>query len=730
MGWNVNESELDSLITPFVLAAYQRGRADASPVATANGTHPTPANPVPHSEDEDDEDDAPGGFTEADLAKFHDYFEPDEKGHYPDSAFKTFRTNLKQFADATGLVRKGVERAGKPGWVWVKRKDDAPDTFSDWDESEHPRDAGKFAPKEGGGDSKPDESNPVTTVYRNVIKAISETKSRETTAEALKSAVTKLRELERDRKKETKKEATTFVANKFVLSPGDSRRVGSAIALALSENETGFDEAMRDALRGLKNNTHEETIDTIESGIDYISYDSTDPDEFTAAISDSGALEDYPISMDDPVEGDTADGLHAKYVKLDSGVPNPESGEDEWKYYERVQDWAEEKRQGLAGKIGEAWVKRKAAEGEPATFSQDAQGHEHKGKGEGGGQFVKGSGGGSGEEKPDKPSKKPVEKPYNKTVEKSEESAKVPRKAPGSQLTSEQRAHATKLGMTGTFPPHDVSVENIKFASPDATPEEMEFKPIMQWDQKTKSGRISRQYRYTQAFHDRNAAAKFERVKAVEPYLKEAIPALHERMTNSGLSERDRDAAAIASVIAETGLRPTDGDDSIKHGHYGIASLLAHHATVKGNEIHLDFIGKEGVRNQTIIRDPANVAFLKSKLASKEGNESLWAAGSDHAGDALKEAVTDAGGPADVKLKDLRTIKATETARKVVADYKGPPPPLSGNEKKDVKAITSAILTMSGEVAKVLNNTASQARDNYIHPEIFKSWQAKLQKPS
>lgn len=299
------------------------------------------------------------------------------------------------------------------------------------------------------------------------------------------------------------------------------------------------------------------------------------------------------------------------------------------------------------------------------------------------------------------------------------------RKAPGAQMPDEAKARLRSLGMVGTFPPADVPAADIKIA--EGTAAELEFKPLMQWNQTTKSGRISRQYRYTQAFHDRNAEAKFERVSAVEPHLAAARSALEKRMTDGGLSGRERDAAAIASVIAETGLRPTDGEESIAHGHYGIASLLAHHATVEGDSIALDFIGKEGVRNKTTIRHPANVAYLKTKLAEKSGDEPLWTAGSDDAGDALKAAVTAAGGPDDVKLKDLRTIKATQTARTVVGNYAGPPPPLTGDAKKDAKAIVAAVLKMSGEVATVLNNTAQQARDNYIHPEVFKSWQRTLE---
>jgi len=127
-----------------------------------------------------------------------------------------------------------------------------------------------------------------------------------------------------------------------------------------------------------------------------------------------------------------------------------------------------------------------------------------------------------------------------------------------------------------------------------------------------------------------------------------------------------------------------------------------------------------------VIRNPETVKFLKETMEGRGPKEPIWTAGSNEAGDALKSAMKEVGGPDDVKLKDLRTIKATQRAREVVERFPGPPPPLSGDKKKDVKLITRAIIKMSAQVAEVLNNTATQARDNYIHPEVFRSWQGKL----
>jgi DNA topoisomerase IB len=141
----------------------------------------------------------------------------------------------------------------------------------------------------------------------------------------------------------------------------------------------------------------------------------------------------------------------------------------------------------------------------------------------------------------------------------------------------------------------------------------------------------------------------------------------------------------------------------------------------------LDFIGKEGVRNRSVVRDPANVQFIKGALQGKGPKDFIFEkANSDDAGGVLKELSAAAGGPDDIKVKDLRTLKAHQIARQAVASFKGPPPPLTGNKKKDVKLIQSAILSMATEVSNVLNNQPTESRDTYVHPEIWQQWQQRL----
>ena len=301
--------------------------------------------------------------------------------------------------------------------------------------------------------------------------------------------------------------------------------------------------------------------------------------------------------------------------------------------------------------------------------------------------------------------------------------------------TAAGEARLRELGMVGTMPPKNAS--DIVMADLSNGPEFFADKAMIKWKQPSEKtpGRISDQYRYTHEYHVIHEAEKWAVVEALEPHINRIKDDLRTVLVTANTVEK-RQAATVAAIIAETGLRPTDDKTSVSHGHYGAASLLTDHVIFSAEEAHLVFVGKEGVLNTATVRDPENVAALKeAHAAAKEGGPLFAKTNSTKAGAVLKRVVKSAGitMPVDAKgkkqwakLKDLRTVKATQTARVAIAEFTGAPPPWTGNKTKDVRAISKAIMLISARVGKVLNNGASQARDNYVHPKVWEEWQAKL----
>lgn len=109
MPWD--DATLDAFLHPLMSVLEAR-----------NGAHPVPDNPTTFS-DTPDEAIGLNSFSAEDLAHFHDYYGPDDKGHYNGNLHKAFKVGYKQFADKLGLRRVGVTMSdGKPGFVWAQRE--------------------------------------------------------------------------------------------------------------------------------------------------------------------------------------------------------------------------------------------------------------------------------------------------------------------------------------------------------------------------------------------------------------------------------------------------------------------------------------------------------------------------------------------------------------------------------------------------------------------------------
>ena len=68
---------------------------------------------------------------------------------------------------------------------------------------------------------------------------------------------------------------------------------------------------------------------------------------------------------------------------------------------------------------------------------------------------------------------------------------------------------------------------------------------------------------------------------------------------------------------------------------------------------------------------------------------------------------------------------ATETAERALAKSDDPPP-LDSDPVKARKQSDRVAVAVSKEVADMLNNTPSVARENYIHPEVFRAWMTRM----
>jgi DNA topoisomerase-1 len=222
------------------------------------------------------------------------------------------------------------------------------------------------------------------------------------------------------------------------------------------------------------------------------------------------------------------------------------------------------------------------------------------------------------------------------------------------------------------------------------------------WTARDDKGR--RKYGYSDAYSESQAAAKFARIGA----LHKAMPKLREQINEDiALAGDDLHQALTLRLISKTGLRNggEGGGGDVKA--YGASSLLSSHARVDGDKVHLDFVGKEGIRQ----RHSFNDKILAKHIAMRQrmGNETIFDGSADETLGYMKKISGD-----KFKVHDMRTWYGTTNADVITKKLIE-----RGERPKTEKELKSFKKRVAGIVARDLGNGASMALNNYIHPLVF-----------
>jgi DNA topoisomerase-1 len=221
-----------------------------------------------------------------------------------------------------------------------------------------------------------------------------------------------------------------------------------------------------------------------------------------------------------------------------------------------------------------------------------------------------------------------------------------------------------------------------------------------------------RQYIYHPTWREQKDRIKFDRSLA----LAESLPAARRGVTIDLRSEgltRDRVLAAAFRMLDTGSLRVGSERYADEHGSYGLSTLLAAHASVRGDEVLLDFPAKSGKEWRSEISDPDLVKVVRA-LKRRGGRAKLLAWHGDGRWHPLTAAEINAdvhartGG--EFTAKDFRTLHGTIAAAASLAKT-GPKPSPTARKR----AVAEAVRVAAG----VLGNTPAVARASYIDPRVI-----------
>lgn len=228
-------------------------------------------------------------------------------------------------------------------------------------------------------------------------------------------------------------------------------------------------------------------------------------------------------------------------------------------------------------------------------------------------------------------------------------------------------------------------------------------------------------YSYTKARMDAQAQQKWGRTSNISSEQVDKVKALASAtLTSKKSDDQQKQAAAIISIIAQTGLRPGSREGTAATGNRGVSTLGPENIHIAGDNIKLTFTGKSYQENLAEIKDGILANYLKTRLGTKE--EFIFNV-PEHVVNSFYKKTLSMG---DFKIKDLRTHMAGTLAKDILENDPLPPPPLPEKPSEIKKQVKAKLKHVFELVSERLNNTPAMAKGSYINPVIISNWLTNL----
>lgn len=211
------------------------------------------------------------------------------------------------------------------------------------------------------------------------------------------------------------------------------------------------------------------------------------------------------------------------------------------------------------------------------------------------------------------------------------------------------------------------------------------------------------QYKYSAEHSGKASSAKWDRAKRFA----QDAPAIKQKLD----ADTSEEGAALRLIHA-TGLRiGGTADTGAAEQAYGATTLESHHVSPNASGgATLKFVGKKGV---SITHDVTDPAVAKEVLERAKSGGKLYNTTDAKTRDLLHQIAPGT----DYKVKDFRTHAAAVTARNAMKSLPAP---------TDEKSLAAGQKKVAEAVAAKLGNTPAVAIKDYIPPETFAPWHAKV----
>lgn len=242
--------------------------------------------------------------------------------------------------------------------------------------------------------------------------------------------------------------------------------------------------------------------------------------------------------------------------------------------------------------------------------------------------------------------------------------------------------------------------------------------PVMTWYSPTTGKKV---YAYTKARVEAQKLEKYDRIGKISDEQIEKIKVVcHATLTNPDSSDDAQQAAAIVSIIVQTGLRPGSAEGFGKTKNRGVMTLAPKNVEIKDNKITLDFVGKSYKENTAEIDDGVLAHYLEGRMNNSK--EFVF----DVSKYAVEHYYKETLNMGKFKIKDLRTYIANKIAKYFLEHDPAMPPPVPEQPSMIKKLVKTKLKHAFEFVSKKLNNSPAMTKNSYVDPHVINEWLSDL----
>jgi DNA topoisomerase IB len=135
--------------------------------------------------------------------------------------------------------------------------------------------------------------------------------------------------------------------------------------------------------------------------------------------------------------------------------------------------------------------------------------------------------------------------------------------------------------------------------------------PVLTWNSPATGKKV---YAYTKERMDAQRAEKYERVSRLSQEQIDKMKIVCHDIIVGDSPDLDKQAAAIVSIIAQTGLRPGSKKGFEETHNRGVITLAVENVTIQGSKVKLNFTGKSYADNVAEFEDGAVAHYLETRM--------------------------------------------------------------------------------------------------------------------